>query len=169
MRLEKGDVVVYGVRGVCTVDDVRTENIGGEEREYYLLTPCDDKRSTIYLPTDSDRIERHVKKLLTKEEVFGLIDSLPDEEDIWIPDNRRRAEVFTHIIDSGERADVIRLIRVLSTRKHTLEGSGKKLGASDRALLEQAEKVVFDELALVLGIERTKVEEFIIERVKAKK
>lgn len=163
MRLEKGDVVVYGVRGVCTVTDIKIESIAGSDREYYLLTPRDDARSVIYLPTDSDRIDRYVKKMITKDEIIRLIDTLPEREDQWIPDNRRRAEIFGKIIDGGDRADIIRLIRVLSTRKHALEGTGKKLGAADKNILEQAEKVVYDELALVLGIDHDEVEAFIIE------
>lgn len=164
MRLEKGDVIVYGVRGVCTVTDVKVESLAGSDREYYLLTPRDDPRSVIYLPTDSDRIDRYVKKMITKDEIIRLIDSLPEQEDQWIPDNRRRAEVFGKIVDGGDRAEIIRLIRVLSARRHALEGSGKKLGTADKNILEQAEKVVFDELALVLGIDHNEVEAFIIER-----
>ena len=44
------DQVNYGAVGVCTITDIRRENIGGKTAEYYVLEPVFQKNATVYVP-----------------------------------------------------------------------------------------------------------------------
>ncbi len=126
MEFKKGQLLVYGVRGVCRVEDVRREALGTEEKEYCILRPLDDPKATIYLPTDSDRIEKNIKRVITAEEIDRLIRSIPTEDDKWIDDNKRRSELFKRILDDGDRLNLVRLIKSIHIHRDEIEKSGKK-------------------------------------------
>ena len=61
MKLEIGSVWVYGSKGVCRVESIQRERFGSQERDYYCLTPLADGKSQIFVPVDSDRIEKTVR------------------------------------------------------------------------------------------------------------
>lgn len=168
MKFEKGQLLVYGVRGVCRVEDIRTEAFGSEEREYCILQPLDDPKATIYLPTDSDRIEKNVKRVITAEEIDRLIGSIPTENDKWIDDNKQRSELFKRILDDGDRLNLVRLIKSIHIHRDEIEKNGKKLGVADKNVLERAERIIYDEFAMVLGINSDDVGQFIKDRVAGK-
>ena len=51
---EKGDRLVYGVNGVCTVEEMRSLEIApGSSRDYYVLRPLNDPKTTLSVPVDS--------------------------------------------------------------------------------------------------------------------
>ncbi len=168
MEFKKGQLLVYGVRGVCRVEDVRREAFGTEEKEYCILRPLDDPKATIYLPTDSDRIEKNIKRVITAEEIDRLIRSIPTEDDKWIDDNKRRSELFKRILDDGDRLNLVRLIKSIHIHRDEIEKSGKKLGVADKNVLDRAEKIIYEEFAMVLGIDSDDVGQFIKDRVAGK-
>lgn len=50
----KGDIVVYGMNGICEIGEVSTLDINGvaKEKEYYTLYPRSND-GKIYFPVDS--------------------------------------------------------------------------------------------------------------------
>ncbi|MBR2640807.1 MAG: CarD family transcriptional regulator [Oscillospiraceae bacterium] len=163
--LEKGHVFVYGASGVCRVDDIRICDYGAGKKEYYILQPVFDLRSSLSVPVDSPAFSGHARELLSKDEVFKIIDSLPDSEAEWIKDDRERIETFRSLLEGGCGRDIAILIRSLYLHKKELAERGKKLRSSDETIMQRAEKLLYGEFAFVLGIEPKEVIPFIKNRV----
>lgn len=77
---EIGEYVVYGVKGVCKVEDITHVDISGADRErlYYVLSPIGDETGRIYAPTDNRKIA--MRRIISREEADKLIAELPEIE-----------------------------------------------------------------------------------------
>ena len=117
---EKGHVFVYGASGVCRVEDICVRDYGAGKKEYYILQPVFDLRSSLSIPVDSPVFENHARELLQKEEVLEIIDSFPNTEAEWIRDDKERIETFRSLLEGGVRKDIATLIRSLYLHKKEL-------------------------------------------------
>ncbi|MGN0628936.1 MAG: CarD family transcriptional regulator [Oscillospiraceae bacterium] len=163
--LNVGETLVYGSSGVCRVEDICVRDCGSGKREYYVLQPVYDTRSTVYVPTDSEKLVSHAKALLTRQEVYDMIDDMPEDSFEWIVNDKERGETFRNILEEGSRKDVVKLIRTLYLRKKELSERGKKLRSSDESIMQRAERLLYGEFAWVLGINPSEVTGFIAQRV----
>ena len=162
------EYVVYVTVGVCRVVDYRKESFGSiEEKEYYILEPVHAKNSSIYVPADNQDVIRKMQPVLTVEEVYELIDSITDEETTWISNDTQRREKFSQIIKSGNRKEILKLIKALYQHREERLESGRKLYAADENILNTAERLINNEFALVLNIEPEDVVPFIRNHLKA--
>lgn len=165
LMLEKGHIFVYGGSGVCRVDDICVRDYGSGKKDYYILQPVYDLRSSLSIPVDSPAFSARARELLTKDEVLEIIDSLPDTEAEWIRDDKERIETFRSLLEGGVRKDIATLIRSLYLHKKELAERGKKLRSADEAIMQRAEKLLYGEFAWVLGIDPKEVLDFIKERI----
>ena len=84
---EKGDRLVYGVNGVCTVEEMRSLEIApGSSRDYYVLRPLNDPKTTLSVPVDSPLTSR-MRPLKTPEEMaefaVRMKERFPDAVHMW--------------------------------------------------------------------------------------
>lgn len=165
LMLEKGHIFIYGASGVCRVEDIRVCDYGNGKKEYYVLQPVYDLRSSLSVPVDSPVFDSHARELLTEAEVFEIIDGLQNVEAEWIKNDKERIEIFRKLLDGGERKDIAVLIRNLYLHKKELAENGKKLRSTDEAIMQRAEKLLFGEFAWVLKIEPKEVSAFIKNRI----
>ena len=158
------DYLIYGTTDVCQMVGMRTEKLtGGIEREYYILKPVYDCNSTIFSPVDNGKTQ--MRRILTVEEVYGLFRVVPDADDDWIDNDRMRMEKFSEILKSGDRRDLVKLIKaLLSKRKEQIE-NGKNFRSTDEGVMKAAEKLLYNEFALILDIRPGDVAGFIIEQI----
>ena len=54
-----------------------------------------------------------IRKIMTKEEVYDLIKTMPDNETIWIDDMNLRKETYNEILKKGNKKDIVKLIKIL--------------------------------------------------------
>ena len=167
MRLEIGSTLVYGSKGVCKVESIQRERFGSEERDYYLLCPLGDGKSQIYVPVDSERIEKQVRQVVTPTQIEQILAELPKDCAPWIEDNRARADHFRSILESADISRMMQAIRTLWQHKDRLNAVGKRLNTADQTAYARMEKLLHDEFALALGIPTEEVPPFIRERVAA--
>ena len=163
--LEPNAFVVYGANGICRVDGIREEAFNGKKQEYFVLKPIDSEGATINVPTDSEVLTGKMKKLLRADEVEILIRNMPNEETIWIDDDRLCNEAYRAILSKGDRTELVRLTKTLYRRKKELSAKGKRLRSTDEQIMRQAESLLFNELAMVLEIERNDVLDFIYKKI----
>ena len=163
--LETNTFVVYGANGICRVDGIREEAFNGKKQEYFVLKPINSEGATIYVPTDSEVLTGKMKKLLRADEVEILIRNMPNEETIWIDDDRLCNEAYRAILSKGDRTELVRLTKTLYRRKKELSAKGKRLRSTDEQIMRQAESLLFNELAMVLEIERNDVLDFIYKKI----
>ena len=73
----KNDIVLYGNQGVCKVFDIVKKEMANEVNEYYVLKPVNDVHSTVYVPTQNEKLTSKMKKVLSVEEIYDLINDIP--------------------------------------------------------------------------------------------
>lgn len=144
--------VIYGMNGVCRIVDIRNETFGEEEKLYYVLNPISDLDATIYVPVNNPKSVSKMKTILTKDEVYELIHSMPQEPIIQEKNSKVRKEIFTQIIKEGDRRELIKLIKTVYVQKKQREKEGKKVWASDETALKKAERILYEEFAVVLEL-----------------
>lgn len=154
-----GDTIMYGHSGVCRITDIREETFGPVRRTYYVMTPLYDGRSTIYCPVDQDKVT--LRPLLTAEEVHELIHAMPTAEDVWLDDNMKRRDRFSDMLKSGDRQQMAALIRTIYLHRCERTEAGKKLHLADERVLHDAERLLYEEFAEVLGIRPEDVVDYI--------
>lgn len=162
-----GDTVLYGTQGVCRITGTEQKRIRGEYVDYLVLRPVYDENSTIFVPAKNENLTAKMKNILSAEEIYGMIRSIPEEVTIWIEDENQRKAEYQQIVNEGDRKKLIQLIKTLHAHKITQEEKGRHLHQADEAVLKQAEKLLHDEFALVLNINPEDVAPFIMEQIGA--
>ena len=162
-----GDNVVYGGNGVMTVIDIREEMFADTERSYYVLREALGRSESLtYVPLDNEALVSQMRPLLTKEEVMSVISSSVSAPDCqWASDSRSRTECFRRIMESGDRAKILAMIRTIKDAGIRREEEGKKNFVSDENAQHKAEKLIAAEFSIVLGIAEEEVFEFIKKQV----
>lgn len=163
--LELNSTVIYGSNGIFKVTEIREEISRGKKSSFYVLQSVGDAKSYVYLPTDNPVLLAKVRQLLDRDAVCALIDSFPSLQTEWIVDDRSRGEHFRTVLESGDRLKIAELICTIYFHKQELAAKGRRLRSSDDTYFQRAEKLLYDEFALALGIERSDVVPFITARL----
>lgn len=161
--LKKGDSVVYGTNGICTIEEISEMSFiaGASKSIYYTLNPVNNNGSAIYVPADNEKLMSKMRKLMTKDDIDELLTGMRDKELAWESDRRFRTENFHEILVQGVTEDLLLMIRCIYLKKHELLADGKKLNVTDNNTLKAAEKLVQEEFACVLGINHDEVGDYI--------
>ncbi len=155
-----GDVVMYGSSGVFSITDIRQEKFGEKPELYYVLNHREQHDMVVYCPVNNPKIP--MRRLLSKEEIYALIRTMPNAEGEWIDDDRERNRAFTEILRSGDREALVRLVKTLYYKKQERLSERRKLRVSDEKLLKEAETILHEEFAHVLDIRTDEVLPFIL-------
>lgn len=152
-----GEYVVYGSGEVCRVEDKTKRCFDGiSSNEYYKLAPVEYRNSAYYVPVKT--ADSGIRRVLTKEEVYGIIDCIPKTEALRINDKNERAERFGSILKSCDLEGIVSIIKAVYEEREHRADSGKRLFAA-------AEHILHGEFAFVLGIKESEVPDFIRERL----
>ena len=158
-----GDDVLYGGGGVMKIVDIREETVGDTARHYYVLSSTGASSDSLtFVPTDNKKLVEQMRPLLTRDEIFALIhtvDDLPATE--WVRDNRVRSERFKVILESGDRAAILSMMDTIREMGKLRLAEGKKNYLSDENILKKAEKLIYSEFSIVLGIPEAEIADFI--------
>lgn len=163
------DMVLYGAHGVCEVEDTTVKKVGDREIHYFILKPVYDRSSTVYVPADNEELIGKIRRILSAEEIYEIIRTMPDEDLLWIENETERRKAFNDILSSGDRNQLIRLIKTLYFRQQERKEHKKNLLMSDEKLMKDAERILYEEFTYVLHIERDQVLPFITEQIEAGK
>lgn len=162
------DMIIYGTNGTCKIEDITDKNFGGIHKEYYILKPVSNVSSTIYVPVNNTALVEKMRRTLSTEEIYQIIESMPEEEVIWIDDENQRKERYKEILSHGDRINLVKMIETLYQQKLSLSDRGKKLHVSDERFFKEAEKLLYEEFAVVLNIKQSEVLPFILNQIKLK-
>ena len=158
----KDDIVTYGTQGVCKIAAITEKNFDGSIHEYYKLVPVYDEKSTLFVPVGNTALTERMHRVLSAEDIDALIQSMPSEKPSWIENETERKQKYKEILDSGDRKALIRAIKALYYYKKKRQAAGKKIHVCDEHFLRDAERVLYDEFAFVLKIDRSKIPDYII-------
>ena len=164
---EKGQYIIYGIRGVCEVMDITTiDRPGGPQGTlYYVLRPYYHQDSKIVTPVDSDKTV--IRPLLTREEALELIDRIQDVQEMEVTEDKQREERYKEALKTCDCRVWVSMIKALYLRRKDRIEQGKKMTDLDERYFKTAEENLYSELALSLGMSRDEMVDYIKERVLA--
>ena len=156
---KKNEYLVYR-KDVCIVKDI----IEKENIKYYQLVPIDDDSLKIEIPVeDKDNV---LRSLITKDEIDSLINSMQSISVIECSDRMIELE-YKNLLSTGSKEDIIKVIKTAYLRNKERLQKKKKLSEKDTNYLEKAEKLLYNELSVVLNLSIDATREFIIDKVEA--
>lgn len=165
---QKGEYIVYGSSGVCRVEEIGYMEMAGamKGKLYYTLHPVYGGGSTIFTPTDNDKIV--MREVISKEEANCLLEEIEDMDVIPMEDEKRREEIYRGILRECDCGTCLRLLKTLYQRQYRRIESGKKVAALDERYLKMAEESLFGELSVVLEREKEQVAKIVKEKLSKK-
>jgi CarD family transcriptional regulator len=155
------NMVLYGVCGVCEVTGIEKKEFNRRLIDYYVLRPIYGSKITIFLPVNNEKLVKRMRRILSPEEVYALIRTMPDETAMWIENETERRTQYKEIISGGDRITLVRLIKALYFHRLEQREIGKKLNVSDEHFMRDAENLLYAEFAHVLDIKKEQVLPFI--------
>jgi CarD family transcriptional regulator len=155
------NMVLYGVYGVCEIAGIEKKEINRRRIDYYVLRPIYGSKITIFLPVNNEKLVKRMRRILSPEEIYALIRTMPDETAMWIENETERRTRYKEIIFDGDRITLIRLIKALYFHRLDRQAIGKRLNISDEHFMRDAEDLLYAEFAHVLDIKKEQVLPFI--------
>ncbi len=160
VRYSVGNKVTYGLHGLCEITEIREMDFSGKSESYYILTPISETRSTVFVPCENELLVSKIRSVMTADEITSLTRIIPDFPYIENASDRKRK--FTSALASGDRSEIVTLIKVIDEEKSRRLDIGKKISASDEVFLSEASKLLYEEFSYVLGLTREQVIPFIL-------
>lgn len=156
-----GQAVLYGMEGVCTIEERQKMKVGHTRAFYFVLRPVFRPNSTIFVPEDNEALLSKIRPILSREEIAQILHDAPAEDIVWIDDPNERKNEYQKILTGGDRLHMLRMIHTLLKHRQTLLRFGKHLRSADEQLLRDAQKLLHDEFAFVLNISQNDVPDYI--------
>lgn len=116
---------------------------------------------------DNEKLVAKMRPMLTTEEVYNLINEMPDEECRWIERDDERKAAFREILAESNPQKLAGLIRTIYLHQREIAKTGKRLHLTDERFFKEAERILYDEFSLALDISSDSVPSFIIAQIGA--
>lgn len=160
---EVGEYVFKAVNGICRVDEIGHPDMGGAnpDKLYYFLIPEKGRGSRLYVPVDM--AETKLRRVLSKEEAWALIDRMPQIKDTLAPNKKVRDLEMKTIVNGTDPEKLVCVIKFLYLDQQKRKQDGKKLPVSDERFFRAAEDQLYGELAFAIGREAVELPEIIRE------
>ncbi|MBP3702487.1 MAG: hypothetical protein J6I65_01755 [Lachnospiraceae bacterium] len=168
-EFEKGDHVVYGNSGVCYIEDVKEIkfDFNPAKRTYFILRPLHNPASVTYVPVDNEKLKKKMRYILSKEEIEEVLKNAEHRKIAWVEDKKKREEIFKKVLQEKNQEDMILLVSCIYMKREELIETGKKLNATDEAILKEAERFINDEFSFSLKLSAGQVGEYIQRKLKS--
>lgn len=158
-------LILYGKTGVCRVEGTTSMTMHGEKtpRPYYVLRPLYQK-GTILVPVEHVESGRlNTRPIMSRSQAQSFIKSLPGlrAEPYYNQSLSQLREHYRQQFGSCTGQELALLISSIYLKKREVERSRKKFSAVDQQFLDEAENLLFGELAASLNIGRDEVKSYI--------
>ncbi len=168
MAYRENDLVVYGTTGVCRVEGICRPNLTGadRDREYYLLKPL-HQDGIIYAPLENAKVP--MRPVISQAEVEDHIALIPTirAEIRRAPTLQALAQDYQASVRTGDCRDLLELVMSIYAKRVQAESQKRRLGMVDERYMKQAERLLYGEFAVVLGIDYDAVQPYIRDRLAA--
>ena len=160
-----GDYIVYGVEGVCRVEEAGQLKVAGldKNRAYYRLRPYYHD-GTIYTPVDGKAVMRPV---LTREELERLLPRLKELEPLADvpPDSRAAGEYYRAILSGHDCVALLRLCKTLHAKQNSPSASRRGVNSTELRSWRMAEEMLYGEFGFALGMPPAQVRDYLREKL----
>ncbi len=162
---EVGEKVLYSVNGVCEITEITQKAFGKTKIDYYVLKPVFNEASTVFVPVKNETLVKKMKKLMSAQQLDEVLDSVSATEVEWNEDEMTRRQNFKDVISSGIVEDILVILKALWSHRNSQNEKGRKLHISDEVYLKEAEKMIKEEIAFVIGVEQENVLPYIQNKI----
>ena len=142
------DIVVYR-RDVCKVIGKHRSDFTGEM--CYVLVPYDQQDGSVKMQVPVSNKGGHLRDVITKEEVAKLIAEAPDLETLINKPANMKSQ-YVSLLKGDDIADLIRIIKTSYSRNKARLDANKKIASIDDEYLQKAEKYLYAEIAVAMGM-----------------
>ena len=158
---QPGEYIHYATSGLCRVEEITTLQMSGADsaRLYYRLTPVYGHGSTIFTPVDNPKVA--MRRAMTAKEADALIASIPQIEELAIPEEKHREQSYKDALMSVDCRNWVQVIKTLYNRRQNRLAQGRKVTSTDERYMRSAQERLYTELAVALGKEREEMEDYI--------
>ena len=167
-----GDIVVYH-HHVCEVVSVRENYF--DDKDYFELRALFENSLKLFVAV-GDAAPPALRPTMTRKEALSLVDSITSTKGINedalrvgagtpVLLDRRIREEYDRCLKTFTPQNLIPVMK--SVRKRTLQraDNGRQITAADKKYLELSEGALCNELSISLNMDRSKVMDFLAERV----
>lgn len=154
---EIGDKVVYGVVGVCSIEDIAIPPIKGIDKKYYFLQPVYDSRGIIYSPVDSNKVM--IRYVIDEEKGTKIYDRARNCRKDPLLNEPVSQIKYDDMIKSQDIIELLHLVRVLYNIKNERAKELRKMKSTDSRMLAAARKLLYGELAVALNRDMAELSE----------
>lgn len=156
-----GDLVMYGIHGVCKILELEKRKVDRKYIEYYVLEPTDQPGARFYVPTQNEAAVAKMRPMLTQQELEAMLREKDTCRDSWIEDENQRKQYYRELINNGDRKALIRMVITLHKHKQELLDAGRKFHLCDENFLRDAQKLIGSEFSVVLNIGQDEVGSYV--------
>ncbi|MBQ2423130.1 MAG: hypothetical protein II286_04175, partial [Clostridia bacterium] len=137
--------IIYQIipRLFANFNETRKHNGSKEENGCGKLVDINEHNNTL--------LEK-MRPIVSATELKKILANAKDRHDEWIQNDFQRTEYFRETLKSGNRADIIEIIRMLSRRQKELLLRGKHLHVADERTRRDAQTPICSEIAFVKKI-----------------
>ena len=160
-----GEKVMYSVNGVCEITEITEKIFGKTKMKYYVLKPLYNSNSTLFVPIDNKNLTSKMKKLWTKEELDKILSEISVKEIKWNSNDVERRDEFRNTISYGDMTEILSMLKAIWLQRRAQVSKGRKLHITDEIYLKDAEKMVKEEIATVIGVEQEEVVPYIKNKI----
>lgn len=156
---QENDYVIYK-KDVCQIKEIKEDDRLGT---CYILSLLNDPSLKITLCKEKN--ENLLRKLMSKEEIEGFIKEIPNIESIK-GETKLIEQEYRKLFRSEDLKDLVKVIKTAYERNEERLKNNKKVSEKDMHYFEKAEKCLYQEFSVVLGIPYEDAKNYVINKVK---
>lgn len=145
---KKDDVVIFR-RDVCRVVGKEVSDMTGEE--CYILEPYHKVEGSVIMKVPVSNKAGNLRDVMTKDDVDSLIKEFPLIKALADKPANMKSQ-YVALLKSNKLEDLLCIMKTSFARNKTRIENKKKAAAIDGEYLMKAEKYLFDEMSVALGL-----------------
>ena len=161
-----GELLVYGVHGVCRILEEEQRLVDRKKVTYLVLEPIGQKGAKFLVPTHNAAAMAKLRPMLKREALEALLESPSIRNEMWIQDENRRKQLYRELIGSSDRERLLAMIRLILRHKEEQLAAGRKCHLCDDNFLRDAEKLLIGEITVVMETNAESAKAFLREKLK---
>lgn len=165
--LSAGQLVVYGIHGVCKIVGTDVKTVDRKKVEYYVVEPLSQAGACFFVPSGNPVAVAKLRPILTKQELDALFSDLGNWQDVWVAEENQRKQYYRELISGGDRKSLLSMILALQAHRITQQDAGRKFHLCDENFLRDAQRLLCMEIAVILETDEPGALAYLREHIKA--
>lgn len=163
--LSVGQLVVYGVHGVCAIAGTEVKTVDRKKVEYYVVQPVSQSGACFYVPSGNPVAVAKLRPVLSKQELDQLLCDLGDWQNVWVEEENQRKQYYRELISGGDRKSLLCMILALQAHRVRQQESGRKFHLCDENFLRDAQRLLCMEIAIILQTDEADAQKYLQEHM----